>query len=100
MILISDKSVPNRINIPRNTGEVYENYVLFLSKGNNVYQLELTDVTERDDFRTATVDFSGLSNGEYEYKLNSGEIGLLRIGEINRTNTTYKANEEYKYYRG
>lgn len=100
MISISDKTAPISINIPRNTAQVYENYTLKLSRGNKDYTIVPTDIIERNDYRTMVVDVSSMPDGEYEYSLNSGEIGIIRIGAINKTNTKYTANEQYQFYKG
>ena len=45
------------------------------------YDIELDDESTSDLWYVSVVDFSGLTNGEYEYEID-GNRGLLRIGEV------------------
>ena len=45
------------------------------------YDIELEDESTSDLYYVSVVDFSGLTIGEYEYKID-GNRGILRIGEV------------------
>ena len=45
------------------------------------YDIELEDTSTSDLWYVSVIDFSGLTNGEYEYEIDNN-LGLLRIGEV------------------
>ena len=98
MVLISDKTSAVTAYFPRISNEIKETYVLSLKRGGKTKTLTATTVNELNDYRKLTFDFSKVKDGEYEYSLNSGETGLLRVGTITNAVTAYTKNEEYTYY--
>ena len=100
MVQIFEKNTGSTIYFPRISAQVYETYVLSLKRGNKTTTLTATTAEEWNDYRLLTFNTTSLKNGEYEYSLNSGETGLLRVGKINNPTTSYTSNEkEYTYYR-
>lgn len=62
------------------------------------YDIELYDESTSDLWYVSVVDFSGLTNGEYEYEID-GNKGLLRIGEI-MNKKVYDKEITFKSYEG
>lgn len=98
MVLISEKTSAVTAYFPRISSEIAENYVLTLKRGGKTKALTAATVNELNDYRQLTLDFSKVKDGEYEYSLNTGETGLLRVEKITNAVTAYTKNEEYTYY--
>ena len=62
------------------------------------YDIELYDESTSDLWYVSVVDFSSLTNGEYEYEID-GNRGLLRIGEV-MNKKIYDNNITFKSYNG
>ena len=62
------------------------------------YDIELYDESTSDLWYVSVVDFSGLTNGEYEYEID-GNKGLLRIGEV-MNKKVYDKEITFKSYEG
>ena len=62
------------------------------------YDIELYDESTSDLWYVSVVDFSGLTNGEYEYEIDENK-GLLRIGEV-MNKKIYDNNITFKSYNG
>ena len=62
------------------------------------YDIELEDTSTSDLWYVSVVDFSGLTNGEYEYEID-GNKGLLRIGEV-MNKKVYDKEITFKSYEG
>ena len=62
------------------------------------YDIELYDESTSDLWYVSVVDFSGLTNGEYEYEID-GNKGLLRIGEV-MNKKVYDKEITFKSYNG
>lgn len=62
------------------------------------YDIELEDISTSDLWYVSVVDFSGLTIGEYEYKIDENR-GILRIGEI-MNKKVYDKEILFKSYEG
>ena len=62
------------------------------------YDIELEDTSTSDLWYVSVVDFSGLTNGEYEYEIDNN-LGLLRIGEV-MNKKVYDKEITFKSYEG
>ena len=62
------------------------------------YDIELYDESTSDLWYVSMIDFSGLTNGEYEYEID-GNRGLLRIGEV-MNKKVYDKEITFKSYEG
>ena len=62
------------------------------------YYIELYDESTSDLWYVSVVDFSGLTNGEYEYEIDENK-GLLRIGEV-MNKKVYDKEITFKSYEG
>ena len=62
------------------------------------YDIELYDESTSDLWYVSVVDFSGLTNGEYEYEIDENK-GLLRIGEV-MNKKVYDKEITFKSYEG
>ena len=62
------------------------------------YDIELEDTSTSELWYVSVIDFSGLTNGEYEYEID-GNKGLLRIGEI-MDKKVYDKEITFKSYEG
>lgn len=62
------------------------------------YDIEFEDTSTSDLWYVSVVDFSGLTNGEYEYEID-GNKGLLRIGEV-MNKKVYDKEITFKSYEG
>lgn len=101
MIQITDNTTAVTVYIPRISVINPHTYTLYLKRGNRTITLVSINSDEGlEDYRKITFDFTNVDNGEYEYKLNTGESGLIRVGKIATPITSYTYNEEYTYYIG
>ena len=62
------------------------------------YDIELEDTSTSELWYVSVIDFSGLTNGEYEYEID-GNKGLLRIGEV-MNKKVYDKEITFKSYEG
>lgn len=100
MIRITDKNRVTSVYFPKNSDVIPETLELTVSRGGAVVSVPISDITYRMDYINVMADFSTLDNGEYEYRLTSGETGLIRIGEIENNFEKYEDKEVYEFYEG
>ena len=99
MIIITNKSIANSIEIPCNLSKSSTgSYTLTLhhTVKNKDYTFTVTDTNSGDFFYTFSITPSALPNGEYEYSVN-GSTGLLRI-QSGISKKTYNVDLEFKEY--
>ena len=82
MVIINNISEQITLKLPNNLVKS-SNPILHLknTETKKEYDIELYDESTSDLWYVSIVDFSGLTNGEYEYEID-GNRGLLRIGEV------------------
>lgn len=108
MIYIEKNSIS--IQIPRHSNRNSENkYIIELyNHANNraYYSGIVSDVGGLDlIYQFENLDFSGLINGEYEYRLldaigNVLENGIVQVGDYKNTNKQYEYKKEGYVYNG
>ena len=82
MIIIDNISEQITVKLPNNLVKSSKPILhLKNTETKKEYDIELYDESTSDLWYVSVVDFSGLTNGEYEYEID-GNKGLLRIGEV------------------
>ena len=102
MVFIDTKSGKIQIKIPKNTANSAETYTLFLKSQatNQQYTFSgLTDEGGYEDYLTFSINFNKVKAGEYEYSVGV-EKGLVQVGKISHTATSYTETTEYIEYQG
>lgn len=99
MVIINNISGQITVKLPNNLVKS-SNPILHLknTETKKEYDIELYDESTSDLWYVSVVDFSGLTNGEYEYEID-GNKGLLRIGEV-MNKKIYDNNITFKSYNG
>ena len=99
MVIINNISEQITVKLPNNLVKS-SNPILHLknTETKKEYDIELYDESTSDLWYVSVVDFSGLTNGEYEYEID-GNKGLLRIGEV-MNKKIYDNNITFKSYNG
>ena len=99
MVIINNISEQITLKLPNNLVKS-SNPILHLknTETKKEYDIELYDESTSDLWYISVVDFSGLTNGEYEYEID-GNKGLLRIGEV-MNKKIYDNNITFKSYNG
>lgn len=101
MLFIDNKSSEISLKIPKNNSNLLSSYTMELKSQatNQSYSFSgLTDASTLTDYYTFSIDFSGVKNGEYEYKIGEDK-GLIQIGKISHTNTSYNKEETFIEYK-
>ena len=98
MVIIESNLSEITVKIPNNL--VKSSGILHLknTETKKEYDIELYDESTSDLWYVSVVDFSGLTNGEYEYEID-GNRGLLRIGEV-MNKKVYDKEITFKSYEG
>ena len=82
MVIIDNISEQITVKIPNNLVKSSKPILhLKNTETKKEYDIELYDESTSDLWYVSVVDFSGLTNGEYEYEID-GNRGILRIGEV------------------
>ena len=82
MVIIDNISAQVTVKLPNNLVKSSKPILhLKNTETKKEYDIELYDESTSDLWYVSVVDFSGLTNGEYEYEID-GNKGLLRIGEV------------------
>ena len=99
MVIINNISEQITLKLPNNLVKS-SNPILHLknTETKKEYDIELYDESTSDLWYVSVVDFSGLTNGEYEYEIDNN-LGLLRIGEV-MNKKIYDNNITFKSYNG
>ena len=99
MVIINNISEQITLKLPNNLVKS-SNPILHLknTETKKEYDIELYDESTSDLWYVSIVDFSGLTNGEYEYEID-GNRGLLRIGEV-MNKKVYDKEITFKSYEG
>ena len=99
MVIINNISEQITLKLPNNLVKS-SNPILHLknTETKKEYDIELYDESTSDLWYVSVVDFSGLTNGEYEYEID-GNKGLLRIGEV-MNKKVYDKEITFKSYEG
>ena len=99
MIIIDNISAQITVKLPNNLVKSSKPILhLKNTETKKEYDIELYDESTSDLWYVSVVDFSGLTNGEYEYEIH-GNKGLLRIGEV-MNKKIYDNNITFKSYNG
>ena len=99
MIIIDNKSEQITVKFPSNLTKSSKPILhLKNTETKKEYDIELYDESTSDLWYVSVVDFSGLTNGEYEYEID-GNRGLLRIGEV-MNKKVYDKEITFKSYEG
>lgn len=102
MVYIPTKSSAEVVKIPKN--QVPEgDLVLSLHSEltNRTFTFNVTDEGTSKRFYKFTLDLEHIPDGEYEYNINGGEEGLLRLGEVSDAapeTVSYSSSTEVKTY--
>ena len=102
MIYISTKSEKSLIILPKNTANSAETYDFVIKSQATAQEYSftgLTDLSGLTDYLAFEIDSTGIQDGEYEY-ICGIEKGVLRVGKLTHTNSTYKTERKYTYYNG
>ena len=108
MIIISNKNMENSVYFPQN---IYTSnndiYTLFLNNRGTNKEYIFKELDDKHlvayEYYTFFVNFSELPADEYEYKiLDSNDkivgTGIIRLNELEMTNTYYNKNNDYIVY--
>ena len=99
MIIIDNISSQITVKLPNNLVKSSKPILhLKNTETKKEYDIELYDESTSDLWYVSVVDFSGLTNGEYEYEIDENK-GLLRIGEV-MNKKIYDNNITFKSYNG
>ena len=99
MIIINNISEQITVKLPNNLVKSSKPILhLKNTETKKEYDIELYDESTSDLWYVSIVDFSGLTNGEYEYEID-GNKGLLRIGEV-MNKKVYDKEITFKSYEG
>ena len=99
MVIINNISGQITVKIPSNLTKSSKPILhLKNTETKKEYDIEFEDTSTSDLWYASVVDFSGLTNGEYEYEID-GNKGLLRIGEV-MNKKVYDKEITFKSYNG
>lgn len=105
MILIEKLEDLEKYYFPKNIHNDNTIHKLVLHSNSTLedIELQLEDKDVLSDYYVFVYDWSSLKKGEYEYRIDDCEIGLLRLGsdfDKKRENNTkeYKNDDKIKYY--
>ena len=99
MVIINNISEQITVKLPNNLVKSSKPILhLKNTETKKEYDIELYDESTSDLWYVSVVDFSGLTNGEYEYEIDNN-LGLLRIGEV-MNKKIYDNNITFKSYNG
>lgn len=99
MIIIDNISAQITVKLPSNLTKSSKPILhLKNTETKKEYDIELYDESTSDLWYVSLVDFSNLTNGEYEYEID-GNRGILRIGEV-MNKKVYDNNITFKSYNG
>ena len=99
MVIINNISEQITVKLPSNLTKSSKPILhLKNTETKKEYDIELYDESTSDLWYVSVVDFSGLTNGEYEYEID-GNKGLLRIGEA-MNKKVYDKEITFKSYEG
>ena len=99
MIIINNISEQITLKLPSNLTKSSKPILhLKNTETKKEYDIELYDESTSDLWYVSVVDFSGFTNGEYEYEID-GNKGLLRIGEV-MNKKVYDKEITFKSYEG
>ena len=99
MVIINNISEQITVKLPNNLVKSSKPILhLKNTETKKEYDIELEDTSTSELWYVSVVDFSGLTNGEYEYEID-GNKGLLRIGEV-MNKKVYDKEITFKSYEG
>lgn len=100
MIKIDTNTALNGVWFPKNASGFSVNTGMTVERGGKTVVLAVTLKEDKQDYCKFSFDASELADGEYTYKFDTGEQGILRMGIIENNYTTYGNKEEYTFYEG
>ena len=99
MVIIDNISEQITVKIPNNLVKSSKPILhLKNTETKKEYDIEIADESTSELWYVSVVDFSNLTNGEYEYEIDNN-LGLLRIGEV-MNKKVYDNNITFKAYNG
>ena len=99
MVIINNISEQITVKLPNNLVKSSKPILhLKNTETKKEYDIELEDTSTSELWYVSVIDFSGLTNGEYEYEID-GNKGLLRIGEV-MNKKVYDKEITFKSYEG
>lgn len=101
MLFIDNKTSQISVKMPKNNSDLLSSYTLELKSQatNQSYSFSgLTDASGYTDYYTFSINFSDVKNGEYEYRIGKDK-GLIQIGKISHTHTSYKKDNTFIEYK-
>ena len=100
MIKIDANTAQSGVYFPKNVSSFSGCTGMTVERGGKTEVLVMTLKEDKQDYCKFSFDASGLADGEYTYKFDTGEQGILRVGIIENNYTTYGNKEEYTFYEG